>query len=433
MSSCKVTALILLILCFLFMGCATFLYPTPSDLQAQGHMKMAQALEASRKYEEAVKEYIIVAEQYPRTKYYQAAIRKAAWLNLQPDNPAADAKAALRWLKVYLTLPLSPEDRESEELRIALLEQIDRLTNELSRQVVEKNTLKTVKHKQSNKLASAKKRVKDLEAELAHARIQLEEMKEVDLRMHTRRVNGSNGNALNLEKDKTDLYPEGYSLDLAPKAEVSLEQEEVSPPDQEKPMPDKKGEILAAHFRKGDIDSKTAPVPTPVGVQKDSAPIDKTRDQKRRVYYPYTVQVSSFPNKAHSIFEAEASRESGRMGFTSQVNIPGKGAYYRVFIGVYQTLEEAKKNALDLNQRDYPDAFAVELPYAIRIEGHSIEKNQKHIENKLQSFGYITYSIPDRISDKKSILIGAFKTSEEPERISNALNEQGFKSTAVLR
>jgi len=130
-------------------------------------MDRAVALETSLAYHQAALEYAIIAEHYPSTSYYQAAVWKAALLNIHPANPEADQSAALHWLQVYLGLPLSPEQKECAQLHVALLERIKGLQTEISRIIAVTN---------------------ELEAELTQARDELKKMKEVDVRMHRSRV-----------------------------------------------------------------------------------------------------------------------------------------------------------------------------------------------------------------------------------------------------
>ncbi len=75
-----------------------------------------------------------MAERFSSTSYYKAAVRKAALLNIHPSNSEIDANAAMHWLKIYITLPLSPEEKESARFHMTMLEDINRLQAEISRQ-----------------------------------------------------------------------------------------------------------------------------------------------------------------------------------------------------------------------------------------------------------------------------------------------------------
>ena len=85
-------------------------------------MDRAAALEDSSEYHQAAQEYSIVAERYPSTSYYKTAVWKAALLSIHPANSEIDYSAALYWLQVYLGLPLSPEEKDSAALYVAMIE-----------------------------------------------------------------------------------------------------------------------------------------------------------------------------------------------------------------------------------------------------------------------------------------------------------------------
>ncbi len=152
-----------MVLFFLVAGCSAPIIERESELQARNHMDGAIALEKSLEYCQAIQEYTIVAESYPSTSYYKAAVWNAALLNIYPANPEIEHSAALHWLQIYLELPLSLEQEEGARLYVALLLQIKDLQTELSRTIGV---------------------TKKLEAELAKARDELKKMKEVDVRMH---------------------------------------------------------------------------------------------------------------------------------------------------------------------------------------------------------------------------------------------------------
>ncbi len=400
---------IALVFCFFFCTCSDPWVNPNSDFKVRDHMGRADALEDSQEYHQAAKEYAIVAERYPYSSYYKAAVRKAALLNIHPANSKTDTNAALHWLNIYLTLRLSPEEKENAQLHIAMLEDIARLQAEISRQDADNSKLRTATRKQSGKITAASQRVKKLEAELAQVRVQLEEMKEVDLRMHTRRVNGNGDKPL-----------ESITKDLV----IGPEPDSSAASTIKRPDPGIAGESKT-------IRKKTVLQTDDKGKALHS---DKRNpDQQKQAGYPYTVQVGSFTKKEESIREASELTNKGNMGFTSQARIPGKGDWYRVFNGYYRTRDEAQKTALELKKREYPSAFAVKMPFSIRIEVSSDEE-LKNMEADLKSKGYLGYRIPDRKDDEKiALLIGAFRTKEETIKHLKRLQEAGFKASVVQR
>ena len=150
--------------------------------------------------------------------------------------------------------------------------------------------------------------------------------------------------------------------------------------------------------------------------------------------YPYTVQVSSNQDKEISNHIAAKSRMKGDLAFTSYGYIPGKGDWYRVFVGYYENSKEARKAALKLKGKNFPDAFAIKKPYVIQVGLFNSDQGLKKLEVNLQSKGYMAYSIPIKgDKDKIRLLIGAFGTKKEAAKLAIKIQAEGFKPSVVLR
>jgi cell division septation protein DedD len=368
---------IVVILCFLIAGCFSQVRSSRSELQAQNHMDRAAALEDASEYHRAAQEYSIVAERYPSTHYYKTAVWKAALLNIHPANTEIDYNAALYWLQVYLGLPLSPEEKDNSELYVAMLEHINGLESMLSAFVAETEKLQAETQKQSGDIVTATQRLSQLEADLTHAQAELVKMKEVDVRMHRSRVNGN---------------------DVKPREKVQktseLNKDEV------------RTEITNGHG-------------APPGPQD---------------FYPYVIQVSSYANKEESIQAAMRSRNKGYSGFISDAYVPGKGDWYRVYIGFYRTFEAAQRAAFEMKKQDYLHAFVVKMPFAVQIGIFPSDKELKELEADLRSKGYLVYKVPDRIYPNKiRLLSGAFPSEAAASEIAKALQKEGFKPEVVQR
>lgn len=379
-----------------------------SEAFARDHLQRAAALENSRKYHEAAIAYAQVAEQYPSTSFYKTAVLKTAHMNIHPENSNVDNNAALHWLKVYLTLDLPLEERENTEISIFLLERISSLETDLSSYEVENKTLRLAEKKQSSKLTTDTHRVKQLEEELKKAQIQLEEMKEVDLRMHMRRVNGGDGKPVIQGKTKPGNRP-GDNIPETPAT----------------------GQYKSHQFKNATNQTVGAP---PLKEKQSLTDSGKTDTHKKnRGRYPYTIQVSSFTEKEFSILEAEKFINRIGTGYTSRATIQGNGDWYRVFVGQHRTLEEAKRNVLELQASGYPDAFAAKMPFSIRIEPPSSVEDQNKITAYLRSKGYLPYTISDGIDKGNGLFIGAFETRENAEKHAGLLKMEGFKPRVVRR
>ncbi|HUV78365.1 MAG TPA: SPOR domain-containing protein [Desulfobacterales bacterium] len=368
---------IVVILCFLVAGCFSQFRGSESELQARNHMDRAVALEDASEYHQAAQEYSIVAERYPSTNYYKTAVWKAALLNIHPANSKIDYNAALYWLKVYLGLPLSPEDKESAALYVAMLEHINVLESILSAFAAEKENLQAVAQKQSSDLVTVTQRLSQLEADLTQAQAELIKMKEVDVRMHRSRVDGG---------------------DIQPGEQVP------------KTAEGNKGEVRTPYAN---------------GHGAPPGPQD---------FFPYVIQVSSYANREESIQAALRSRKKGYSGFISYAHIPEKGDWYRVFVGFYRTFEAAQRAAFEMKKQDYLHAFVVKMPFAVQIGIFSSDKELKELEANLRSKGYLVYRLPDRISPNKiRLLEGAFPSEAAASEIAKALQKEDFEPKVVQR
>ena len=373
----KIRNIIIIILCLFISGCLSQIQSSESELKARESMERAAALEKAEAYHQAAQEYAMVAEHYPSTSYHKLAVWKAALLNMHPANPEINYAAALGWLRAYLKLPLSSAEKETAALYVSMVERVDDLQAELSAVVEEKNRLLEITKKQSGDIESDTKRREELEAELAHAWDELNKMKAVDVRMHRSRVEKS-------------------------------------------------------------VDKPTQPVQKAPETKSDKVTTTPQSRQhapaKNQEFYPYMIQVSSYKSKEDSMREAMILRDKGDSVCISHVRIAGKGDWYRVLVGFYQTPEEAQKAALELKNREYQNAFVVRPPYTVALGIFSDDEKLRKLEAHLVSKGYSAYSLPDRATKNDiRLLVGAFWTEKEAETVTKNLQKEGFKPKVVRR
>jgi len=150
--------------------------------------------------------------------------------------------------------------------------------------------------------------------------------------------------------------------------------------------------------------------------------------------YPYTIQICSLRYRERSNRVVTRLRKKGDLAFTSPAHIPGKGDWHRVFIGFYETLEEARMAALALKKRRFRYANVVKKPYAIQVGLSDSGEELKKLEADLRPKGYQPYSIRDgQANGRIRLLIGAFRTEKEAASLIKTLQEEGFKPRVVER
>ncbi len=158
-----------------------------SEDRAEYHMRVADSLEAASALREAALEYKLVAELYPTTSHYPNAVRNTALLYSNPTNPAGDDSLSLQWFQTYLTLSIPREEKVKAEIYVMMLQRINDLRGEINRRGSSIDSLQALARKQSGDIAIKTKKVQDLEGELKKTTVELQNIREVDVRINRRK------------------------------------------------------------------------------------------------------------------------------------------------------------------------------------------------------------------------------------------------------
>ena len=150
--------------------------------------------------------------------------------------------------------------------------------------------------------------------------------------------------------------------------------------------------------------------------------------------YPYTIQISSFRDAQKSKQVARKLITAGDPAFTSPVDIPGKGKWYRVYIGNYENLAEAKIAAAGLKKRKFRYVSITKRPYTVQIGPPVTRSEAKKLKSRLQAKGYLAYSLPTAGNPNQTrILIGAFASEQAAASLSKQLKKDGFSPKIGLK
>jgi cell division septation protein DedD len=373
----KIRNIFIVLLCFFMSGCVSAMQGSKSESGARDFMVRAAAYENTKAYGKALQEYGEVAKRYTSTSYYKRAVWKLAILNIYPENPAISDTAALDWLQVYLGLHLSPVEKQTATSLVSMLNRIRNLKAELSDANMEKEKIASAAQKQSKELEDGAQKIKELETELAHSYDELQKMKAVDVQMHQSRV----GKAAN------------------------------------KPSP---------LLQKVPASEKNA--------GKKELPVSQKTSKKAMEFYPYAIQVGSYRDKKDAFQEAMILRGKGDPVCVSHARIAGKGDWYRVIVGFYRTPQAAQKAAVELKKREYRNAFVIRRPFTVEIGIYFGDEKLKNLETQLITNGYSAYTLPSRDADNKfRLLVGAFHTENEAEKVTKNLQKEGLKPKVVQR
>jgi cell division septation protein DedD len=114
--------------------------------------------------------------------------------------------------------------------------------------------------------------------------------------------------------------------------------------------------------------------------------------------------------------------------------IPGKGQWHRVYVGFYQSLDEAKKAAGRLKKRQFHYIEIAKKPLAVQVGLADSYKDAKEFKSRLRDKGYMAYSLLDRKGRQKTrILIGAYGSKMEAMQLMEQLQQDGFTTQVLPR
>jgi len=149
---------------------------------------------------------------------------------------------------------------------------------------------------------------------------------------------------------------------------------------------------------------------------------------------PYTIQVSAYRDQQKSIDVATKLKRNGDPAFSCPVVIPGKGQWHRVYVGFYQSLDEAKKAAGRLKKRKFHYVKIAKKPLAVQVGLADSYKDAREFKSRLRDKGYMAYSLLDRKGRKKTrILIGAYGSKMEAMQLMEQLQKDGFTTRVLPR
>ena len=149
---------------------------------------------------------------------------------------------------------------------------------------------------------------------------------------------------------------------------------------------------------------------------------------------PYTIQVSAYRDPQTSNRVARKLINSGDPAFTSPVDLTEKGKWYRVYIGNYTTLAEAKVAAAGLKNRKFRYVHIAKKPYTVQVGLPASKSEAQIVMSRLKSKGYMAYSLPAVSGQNQTrILIGAFESQAAAANLAKQLKKDGFNSKIGLR
>jgi hypothetical protein len=127
--------------------------------------------------------YQLIANTTPRSSVTNEATRKSAVLTGSVRNPERSDSLSLQWFRRYLSLPITPAERENAELSISLLDRVLTQQRHGMFYAAKADSLQEVVRRQGETIASQSQRILGLEREVRNANAEVRRMKEIDVRL----------------------------------------------------------------------------------------------------------------------------------------------------------------------------------------------------------------------------------------------------------
>lgn len=145
--------------------------------------------------------------------------------------------------------------------------------------------------------------------------------------------------------------------------------------------------------------------------------------------YPFAIHGGSYRTLPSALKAVEGYRKKGLEAYWAQVDLSGKGTWYRVFIGHYNSLESALKI---IAAKALIDVRPVKTRYANLIGTYSSEDDLQRQHRYIIEKGCSPYVILADNGDF-NLYTGAYASLENAEKYSAELNAMGIPSQVVER
>ena len=142
----------------------------------------------------------------------------------------------------------------------------------------------------------------------------------------------------------------------------------------------------------------------------------------------YAYQVKSYQQKEDAFQLGVELTTQGHRAYIGRGVMGSTGVWYRVYIGCYQTPEEAEKNRAEIRREGFPEAFLTPIAFAIAVRGDDGDPAGKTLENRLMASGFLPYRLPgDGPDQSPSVLVGGFRDAEDATQVLAELKQAGFQ------
>jgi succinoglycan biosynthesis transport protein ExoP len=147
------------------------------------------------------------------------------------------------------------------------------------------------------------------------------------------------------------------------------------------------------------------------------------------IHHPYSLQAGSFKSLQQFYKAISLLRNRGLLPYGNQVDLGEKGRWFRVFVGYFETLEEAEEFRKSVG---ITAGRIVNTAYTNEIGYFALKSDMEEKVRSIEEAGYLPYSIGDPQVGYR-LLAGAYITKEGAAQMARELKEAGIESRVVLR
>ena len=147
------------------------------------------------------------------------------------------------------------------------------------------------------------------------------------------------------------------------------------------------------------------------------------------IRYPFSLRTGSFRDLQKTEEAVAMLRKMGLSPYWSHVDLGEKGKWFRVFVGHFRTLEDAKEFE---KTHGVPADRVLKTAYAVKVGESPSKKELEKVALDLERLGRSPYFIRTPQNGYR-LLVGAFVTQEAADQLALQLKEAGVDCSAVLR
>lgn len=121
------------------------------------------------------------------------------------------------------------------------------------------------------------------------------------------------------------------------------------------PLPVRRAPAAQPNIQSVQTTRRAPPAPAPTSVPVRAPASIQSSDT---VNAPYTIQIASFKDIESAEVALKGIKAAGHQGYIVSKELAGKGTFYRIYVGQYQTKEEANQKLSEIKQA-YSSSFVI--------------------------------------------------------------------------